>query len=52
MLDCLGRFNVRYMIDDCKDADKIEEQIDNFFKILTKFVDIPDKDKDLRYTFA
>ena len=47
MLDCLGRFNVRYMIDDCKDADKIQEQIDNFFKIITKFVDIPDKDTDL-----
>ena len=49
MLDCLGRFNVRYMIDDCKDADKIKEQIDNFFKIITKFVDIPDKDKDLNW---
>lgn len=52
MLDCLGRFNVRYMIDDCKDADKIQEQIDNFFKILTKFVDIPDKDTDLHRYFA
>ena len=48
MLDCLGRFNVRYMIDDCKDADKIQKQIDNFFKIITKFVDIPDKDTDLK----